>query len=70
MKNLNVLTTPVECPMAYSYVSFLFVKNSILMVSSKKNYNLKLKPTFDVILIDKICLPLLTLLDILNNIFP
>ena len=51
MKDLNVLTTQVGCPMAYSYISFLFVRNSILMVSSKKNYNLILKPTFDVTLI-------------------
>ena len=36
MKDLNVLSTPVECLMAYSYISFLFVRNSILMVSSKK----------------------------------
>ena len=40
MKDLNVLTTPVECLMAYSYISFLFVRNSILIVSSKK----KLQP--------------------------
>ena len=36
MKDLNVLTTPVECLMAYSYIFFLFVRNSILIVSSKK----------------------------------
>ena len=71
MKDLNVLTTPVGCPMAYSYMSFLFVRNSILIVSpKKKTYNLKLKPTFDVTLIDKICLPLFALLDILNSIIP
>ena len=70
MKDLNVLTTPVGCLMAYSYISFLLVRNSILIVSSKKYYNLKLKPTFDVTLIDKICLPLSALLNILNSIIP
>ena len=57
--------------MAYSYMSILFVRNSILIVSSKKkNYNLKLKPTFDVTVIDKICPFLFALLDILNSIIP
>ena len=69
MKDLNVLTTPVGCPIAYSYISFLFVRNSILMVSSKK----KLQPDTQTNLrcdSDKICLPLFALLDILNSIIP
>ena len=56
--------------MVYSYISLSYVKNRILIVSANKKYNLKLKPTFDVTLIDKFCFHLFALLDIANNIIP